>query len=443
MPGVSKDKLVNFLQRDVWRIRAAKLPPRKSFFLRQVRIVLLSLRGFSKDKCNLRASALTFYSLLSIVPVMAVLFGVAKGFGLEKLLEKQLIEKMPGQQEVVGNIIAFSHTLLENTKGGLVAGIGVALLFWTVIKVLGDIEESFNDIWGVKKLRSFGRRFSDYLSMMFICPVLLILSSGLTVFINTQTTMIVQRFAVLGAFSHIFYFLLTLLPYTTMWAVFTFIYIFMPNTKVNFRSGLIAGIVAGTVYQAVQWFYIKFQVGVANYNAIYGSFAAVPLFLVWMQLSWRIVLFGAEISFASQNVDTYEFEQESSMVSPAFKKLITLAVAHLIVKNFKDGKGALSAQQISHMLEMPIRLVRQVVYDLSEVKILTATQAADDRSQGYLPGRDIGNLKIKDIVDAFEHEGYEDIPVAQTPELETLRRSLEEFSERIRTSPANLNLKDV
>ncbi len=440
---VSKDTLVNFLQRDVWRIRAAKLPPRKSFFLRQVRIVLLSLRGFGKDKCNLRASALTFYSLLSIVPVMAVLFGVAKGFGLEKLLEKQLLEKMPGQQEVVGNIIAFSHSLLENTKGGLVAGIGVALLFWTVIKVLSDIEESFNDIWGVKKLRSFGRRFSDYLSMMFICPVLLILSSGLTVFLNPQTTMIVQRFAVLGAFSHLVYFLLTLLPYTTMWAVFTFIYIFMPNTKVNFRSGLIAGIIAGTVYQAVQWFYIKFQVGVANYNAIYGSFAAVPLFLVWMQLSWRIVLFGAEISFASQNVDTYEFEQESSMVSPAFKKLLTLRVAHLIVSNFRQGGEALTAQQISHELEMPIRLVRQIVYDLSEVKILSATKAADEKSVGYQPGRDISSLKVKDVVDAFEHEGCEDIPVAQTAELEKLRRCLEEFSERIRTSPSNMNLKDV
>ncbi|MDD5255900.1 MAG: YihY/virulence factor BrkB family protein, partial [Candidatus Omnitrophica bacterium] len=291
-------KIVNFLNKDIWRIRLKDVPQKRSFFIRTLRIILLSLRRFNEDKCSLSASALTFYSLLSIVPVLAMIFGIAKGFGLDAMLEKQLLEKIPAQDEIITNIMNFSHSLLENTKGGLIAGVGVALLFWTVIKVLGDVERSFNDIWGIKNMRSLMRRFADYLSVMLICPVLLILASSATVFINTQAKMLTQKISVLGAFAPTVYFLLDLLPYTVMWAVFTFLYIFIPNTKVNFKSGILAGIVAGTIYQVMQWVYVHFQIGVANYNAIYGSFAALPLFLVWLQLSWRVVLLGAEISFA-------------------------------------------------------------------------------------------------------------------------------------------------
>ncbi|MDD5775275.1 MAG: YihY/virulence factor BrkB family protein, partial [Candidatus Omnitrophica bacterium] len=206
-------KALSFIQTDIWRIRSAALPKRKSFFLKLLRIVLLGVRNFDQDKCNLRASALTYYSLLSIVPILAVAFGIAKGFGLEKLLEKVIIERLPGQEEIVSNMIGFSHALLENTKGGLVAGIGVAVLLWTVIKVLGNIEKSFNDIWGIKKMRTMGRRFADYLSIMFICPVLLILASGTTVFIGTQARMLVSKLSFLGPVSSLILFGLEFLPY--------------------------------------------------------------------------------------------------------------------------------------------------------------------------------------------------------------------------------------
>ncbi len=200
--------IIRFLKTDIWRIRLNTIPRSKSILIKQVRIFLLALRGFDEDKCRLRASALTFYSLLSIVPIFAMIFGIAKGFGTEKALERQLIEKMPGQEEVVNKIIAFSHSLLENTKGGVIAGVGVAILFWTVIKVLGDIEYSFNDIWGVKRARSIGRKFCDYLSVMFICPLLIIISSSATVFVISQVTIITQRIAFLGMFSWAIFFLL-------------------------------------------------------------------------------------------------------------------------------------------------------------------------------------------------------------------------------------------
>ncbi|MFA5618585.1 MAG: YihY/virulence factor BrkB family protein, partial [Syntrophorhabdaceae bacterium] len=219
-------------------------------------MIILSIRGFDEDKCSLRASALTFYSLISIVPVFAMAFGIAKGFGFEKILEAQLRNKLTGQEEVLNNIILFSHSLLENTKGGLIAGIGIIVLFWAVIKVLGHIEDSLNDIWGVKEKRSLARKFSDYLSLMLICPVIIILSSGVTIFITTQITFTIQKISVLSALNPLIRSVLEILPCCLIWGLFTFIYIFMPNTKVRFTSGLLAGIVAGTIFQIVQWGYI-------------------------------------------------------------------------------------------------------------------------------------------------------------------------------------------
>jgi len=205
-------KVLIFIKRDVWRIRAKSLPQQKYFWLRQLRVFLLAIRGFGEDKCQLRASALTFYSLMSIVPIVAMAFGVAKGFGFEKLLEKQLLEKLPGQEEVIGQVIGFAQSFLENTKGGVIAGIGVAMLFWTVIKVLGNIENSFNDIWGIKRARTIGRKFSDYLSIMLICPMLLIMSSSVTVMISSQVKLVMDKIEILGVFSPV----ILLIPHCLM-----------------------------------------------------------------------------------------------------------------------------------------------------------------------------------------------------------------------------------
>ncbi|MFH1413486.1 MAG: YhjD/YihY/BrkB family envelope integrity protein [Candidatus Omnitrophota bacterium] len=436
-------KVINFVKRDIWRLSLGKLPRKKYLIVKPLRVILLALRGFDEDKCSLRASALTFYSLLSIVPVFAMAFGIAKGFGFEKILEKQLLERFPVQNEIITNVINFSLSLLENTRGGVVAGIGVILLFWTVIKVLSNIERSFNDIWGIKKMRSLGRRFSDYLSIMLICPVLLILSSGVTVFINTQARAITEEITVLGAISPFIFSVLKLLPYTVIWSVFIFIYIFLPNTKVNFKSASLGGIAAGTAYQILQWLYVDFQVGVAKYNAIYGSFAALPLFLVWLQISWLIVLFGAEISFAHQNVDTYEFEADCLSVSHSFKRLLSLRVTNLLVKSFSNDGMALTANQISHELEIPIRLVRDILYELSEAGLISGIQGEKEKAIAYQPAIDINKMKIKYVVDKLELRGSDNIPVTKTPELEKLRESLRALDQAIEKSSGNLNLKDI
>ena len=438
-----KTKTINFINTDIWRIRKKDFPRMKYFLIKQLRILLLATRGFGQDQCPLRASALTFYSILSIVPVVAMAFGIAKGFGFQEILENQLMEKFSGQEDVMIRVVDFAHSLLENTKGGMIVGIGIIVLLWTVIKLLAHIEGSFNDIWEVKKSRSYGRKFSDYLSIMLISPLLIIMSSSATVFITTKIALITEKVALIGMFSPMIFFMLKLIPYCLVWILFIFTYILMPNTKVNFSAGFIGGIIAGTIFQAAQLAYILFQVGVAKYNAIYGSFAALPLFLIWMQLSWLIVLFGAEISFSYQYVDTYEFEPDLRQISPAFKRLLTLQVANRVISTFSKGKMPLTASNLSQALEIPIRLVQQLLDELVESEIFSITEIKENEKLAYQPARDINIITVKSIIEALEQKGVDNIPVAQTPELQSLSEVLSTFSDEIEKSPANLLLKDI
>ncbi len=434
---------IQFLKTDIWRIRSSKLTGQKSFWIRQLRIILLAIRGFGEDKCQLRASALTYYSLMSVVPVVAMAFGIAKGFGFEKLLEEKILGALQGQEEVAQQIIGFARSFLENSRGGLIAGIGIVALFWTVIKVLGNIESSFNDIWGIRAARTAGRKFGDYLSIMLICPILIIMSSSVTVLVTSQITLIVEKLAFLGPVGDVILFSLRVLPYAVIWIVFTFIYKFMPNTRVQLKSALIAGIIAGTSYQVVQLIYIYFQVGVGKYGAIYGSFAALPLFLIWLQLSWLIVLFGAEVSFAEQNVETYEFEADCLKVSHSFRDLLSLNIVHLCVKKFRQAEKALSADEISHELEIPVRLVRQILYELVEARVLSEVKLDDTETMAYQPARDIEDLTITNVLNQLNQQGVNWIPLDNTGDLEKLKGRLMQFQEGIEKSPANVPLKDI
>ena len=432
-----------FLRTDIWRLQGHKLPPRRFFWITQLRILVLAMRRFVEDKCDSRASALTFYSLLSIVPVVAMGFAVAKGFGFEKILAAQLVEKLEGHEEVAERIIGFAQSMLENTKGGAIAGVGIVVLFWTIIKVLGNIEASFNDIWGVKTSRKMGRKLADYLSVMLICPVLLITASSVTVLVKTQVTAMVERLSFLGYFANVIIFFLRLLPYGVIWLVFTFIYAFMPNTKVGLKSAVWAGIVAGTIYQLTQLVYITFQIGVANYGAIYGSFAALPLFLVWLQLSWVILLFGAELSFAHQNVSTYEFESDCRNVSHAFKQLVALLITCTCAKRFLMAEPPLTAEEISRETEVPIRLVRSVLFELTEIRILSQAYLDNRDEVAYQPACDVQSLTAAGIMEKLDEAGIATIPIAESDDLDRVREALTRLREAVRQSRANLELEEL
>jgi len=359
------------------------------------------------------------------------------------MLETKLISALHGHEEIAQKIIDFSRTLLENTKGGVIAGVGVAVVFWTVIKVLSQIERSFNDVWGIREARTIGRKFTDYVSMMLICPLLIVISSSATVFVAGKVGQLMESVSFLRFFGPVVLIVLKVLPYGIGWALFTFVYVFMPNTKVNLRSAIVAGVVAGTLYQLVQWGYVSLQIGVAKYNAIYGSFAAAPLFLVWLQLSWLVVLFGAELSFAHQNVETYEFEPDCLRVSHNFKTLLSLMIGRMLVMNFSEGKPPATAAEISHELGAPIRLTNDVLYELVDAGVLSEAKGEGYKEVGYQPARDIGKLTVAFVIEALGRRGSEDIPLVRSEDLERLSRSLGQLATTVRNAPANMLLKDV
>ena len=278
---------------------------------------------------------------------------------------------------------------------------------------------------------------------MLISPFLFFVSSTITVVINSGAKLIIEKISLLAAFSPIIFFTLKLLPYGVIWVLFSFIYIFIPNTKVHLRCGIMAGIIAGTLYVVFQFAYINFQIGVAKYNAIYGSFAALPLFIIWLQLSWVIVLFGAELAFAHQNVDTYEFEPDCENISGRYKRLLSLRIVQLLIKQFLNGEKGWSAAQISHNLEIPIRLVQQIIFELISSGILSEVKFNEGGEVGYHPARDPETITIKYVIDALEKEGSDNIPVAQSEELDKLSESLKAFSDLIEKSSANQCLKEI
>ncbi len=437
------DLTMNFLSRGVWNMRLKDLSGHRYFLIRQLRIYLLAIKGFYEDKCQLRASALTFYSVLSVVPVLAMAFGIAKGFGLDKKLEKELVTNLSGQQEVLSFLMDFANKMLQNTEGSLIAGLGFVILFWSVIKMLSNIEESFNDVWRIKKSRTWGRKFSDYTAIMIFAPVLLIGSSAGTVVLKTMIQEFTQGNTLLEAVGPYLTFLINLIPYFLVWVLFTLLYTFMPNTHVKFKSGLIAGIIAGTIYQVFQVLYIEFQGMVTTYNAVYGSFAALPLFLMWLQLSWLIVLFGAEISFAEQNVENYEYEAETTEISYDYKRLLSLYILHVIIRNFEKNEVPLHAQEISHRLEMPIRLVREILFNLNSSGLISELVTDTDKQLAYQPAFDINKMTINKVTDVLEKAGSDKIPVLETDTYSQLSNLMEGYRKAVSLDQKETLLKDI
>jgi membrane protein len=354
-------------------------------------------RGFIEDDCYAKASALTFYSLLSIVPVLAVLFGLAKGFGIDTALELEISARFAGQKELVDKFIQFAYSWLHTVKGGVIAGIGTFALFWSVLGLLSSIETALNAIWKMPVSRSIGRRISDYLATMVICPFFLVTSSSITLFLSTQITQTAQSNVFLEAISPFLLFILKLFPFFLSWILFTFVYFFLPNTKVYMRSAIIAGIIAGTAFQAWQWIYIKFQIGVASYGAIYGSFAALPLFLIWLQISWLILLAGAEMAFEIENDLFIPYRQ----TIPLSSKAAALLVTYRCIEGFVLGKPPQTDRSLAHELGISLNHLHTLLEALQKERIISAV-SYKDRTIGYQPARAVESITFNMVCNAID-----------------------------------------
>lgn len=396
-----QDRLTRTLTTPLWHTRKedSTIP---WFLVRLGRTLVAAVMGFSRRGGESHASALTFYTLLSLVPVAAMAFGVAKGFGFEQLLEKELLIQFAAQREVIRQVIEFARNMLDNTRGGLIAGIGVVVLFWSVVKVLGRIEGNFNQIWGVPS-RSMVRKFTDYLSIMIIAPVLLIMSGSVTVFIAAQVSALSTQVGLEGVATPAISLGLSLAPYILLWLLFSMIYMIMPNTRVHFGSAFLAAIIAGTAYQLLQVGYVKFQIYVTSYNAIYGSFAALPLFLIWLQLSWAIVLLGAEIAHAFPQSNAVDSRSGLHSRSKAQFRLLALGICHAVVRRFHHGEPALTESDIAMEFDISPRETRDMIEMLIRTGLLHRVLGENGEAELLQPARDSSAITVRDVVTALEN----------------------------------------
>ncbi|MDD4197897.1 MAG: YihY/virulence factor BrkB family protein [Paludibacter sp.] len=414
-------KLANFFKQayhfiiyDVWRITENELSRSKRIPYRLVKVIVIAFRGFLQDKLVVRASALTYSIMFAIVPLIALFIAIGKGFGVDYLIRQWLEEALIAQKELIPFIMEFVERYLETAQGGLFIGIGIVILLTSVMNFFKQSEEAFNSIWEVKKSRSFLRQFTTYFSALFLIPVLVVLTSGMSIYFNK----LISELQLLNILTPFLKFGMKFAPYLISWILFTVVYIVIPNTRVKFSNGLVAGIIAGTAFQFFQALYISGQVYLARYDVVYGSFAAIPLLLLWLQISCLIVLLGAEISYASQNLQNYEYEGDSDTISIRYKKFLSLFLTYVIVKKFENNEPPLKNDEIATIYKLPIRLVNLLLTELSETGIIIEILDDDLRTKAYQPAIDINQLTVSMLIDRFETKGSELFLSNKNPELD-------------------------
>lgn len=398
--------LIDFLTYDIWRLDSNHVSGKRNFLYNGLKAFIMTVRNSQELQINVRAASLTYRTLLSIVPALAVLFAVSRGFGLQNIIQSQLFTYFPGQREILIQATEFIDSSLQHAKGGVFAGIGVIILFYTIFILFSDIENNFNKIWQLSRGRSIQRKISDYFALIVIMPIFLILNSGLSLMISSSTVYF-------DTFSYILNPLVTqilnILPFLITILVLTLLYKFMPNTKVKFMSAFIAAIVAGTAYQIFQLVYISGQLWITKYNAIYGSFAALPLLLLWLQLSWNIVLMGVQLSFSIQNTRKFYFEKETRNISRRYNDFFTILITSLIAKRFATEKLPLTVDEISEKHAIPIRLTHQIIDLLQNLQVITPTPSSEDvEIMAYQPAFDINLMSVNVLMDKIDTYGSED-----------------------------------
>lgn len=360
----------NYVTDGVWN------DTRRTFGVNLVKTLNLSVRSFLNADLQMRAGSLTYQTLLAIVPALALVFAIGRGFGFQNLLQTQLFNHFPAQREVLSQAFRFVDSYLAQSSEGVFVGVGILFLLWTLISLVGNVENAFNLVWGIKQGRSLWRKITDYTAIFLILPVLMICAGGIMVFMSTT----LQNMLPFGFLSPVLKVLLDFLSLVLVWLFFTGSYMLIPNTKVKFKNALIAGVIAGTSYVVLQWLFVTGQVYVTRYNAIYGSFSFLPLLLIWMQLVWTITLAGAVICFSSQNIFEFSFTSEIARISNNYKWRLTLAVMTIAVDRFVREKKPLTPHQIAVEYGLPITLVSESTHKLisSGLLIRVVAKPGDD-----------------------------------------------------------------
>lgn len=407
--------------------------PVKRTLVRIYKLIFYMVRGMLNHGTLIRSAAMTYYTITSLVPIVAVAFALVKGFGLADTLVGSLYGLFPQYPEVIDYVVSFAENALARTQGGLMASVALLMLFWSVIQLFSAIESAFNNIWEVKTTRSIARQWSDYLAVTLIVPILWIVAYAT----GSHLEDVLRD-------TWYFNLLSRLLSMLFMWLMFTLLYLIIPNAKVKFTSALTAGIVAGTSFLLFQWGYVYLQKSMTSYNAIYGSFAALPLFLLWVQISWQILLIGGELSFAFQNITRFGEEHEWQRISYDQRRKVMLATMLIIVRHFQSRGGALSAAEIRRELNLPTRIINDVLFQLTKAgQLIDARKNEDEREASYAPAYDIAQMSIYGVLSAVENHGDNPLEFDTESDLKRVEEILDGMKQDSLTSPRNVRLIDL
>ena len=436
---------VKRLNDEIWHTPLSELSKRRTFLIRQLRIIVIAARGFLNDKVQLRASALTFYTLISIIPVIAIVLAIAKGFGLDQNLMSIITrtKEFRTYSEMLTPLLERAKMTIQGTQGEYIAGVGIVILFWSVISLLSQIENSFNHIWQVSSSRPWYRKFTDYLTIMLVAPIFIILSSSITFIISKNLNEFLNQASILSYFKPVVSSLIRFTPYLLTWIVLTLLFIVMPNAKVKFVPALLSGIIAGTFLKLLQWLYMDLQFGITKLNFIYGGLAAIPLFIIFLQTAWIIILLGAELSFANQNVSRYEFESEALNISHFQKRALILMILHMIIRNFSSGERPISAEKISKSLKIPVRLARDILDDLSGASLVSIIHENEQKESLYQPAMDINKLTVSYVLSRLDRKGVARRMVVKSKEYDKVIGILEKYERLMAKSNSNILIKDL
>ncbi len=367
-----------------------------------VRKLIFAIKFFTAKRIMDSASALTYSTMLSLVPICAVVFAIARGFGYTIYIEKWFRNLLSTQPQAAEFLITFVNSYLEHTKSGIILGIGLIFMLYTVVMLSRQVEQTFNNIWHVEDRKNIMRTFTDYLSIFFLTPIVIIVMSGISLFIRTISSQSNVEI-LLGPVAHT---LIDFMPFLLMWIAFTALYVFMPNTHVRLRRAIIPGLLASIAMQLLQWFYINAQMWVSNYNAIYGSFAALPLFMLWVQFSWTICLFGAELCYTNQNLEDFAFVDGASRMSNRNKQLYSIVLMSRICHRFAGGNNPYSAITLSNETSIPLSIVRDLLNMLVKANLITEVKKEDEPLSAYFqPAMSIERLTVGHIIDVMEEQG--------------------------------------
>ncbi|MCB6900916.1 YihY/virulence factor BrkB family protein [Hoylesella buccalis] len=396
-----------FLTVDIWRITPKDVSSLQYLLISIVKKLSLAVKFFLTKGTGDLAAALTYSTLLAIVPICAVVFAVARGFGFSKYIEEWFRNALSGQSQAAEIIIGFVNSYLVHTQSGVILGVGLLFMLWTVLRLTRTIEQTFNNIWQVKHERTLFRTVTDYLAMVFLMPILIVLISGISIFMTAFVDR-AQGYMLLAPMLQIG---LKVMPFVIMSCVFIGLYIFMPNTKVKLTAAIAPGILAGVAMQVLQLFYIHGQMLLSSYNAIYGSFAALPLFMLWVQISWTICLFGAQLCYTNQNLEDLAFLTNPNEISHRYRLLMSAVLLSKICNRFVEGKKPYTALELKLETNIPIRVTNDLLYNLTEVNLINSSVCHEDHDGDliYQPAQTLDHITVGDMVDRLEALGRWDM----------------------------------